>query len=690
MTGAFDPYYKWLGIPPAEQPAHHYRLLGIAIFEVDAEVIEAAADRQMAHVRTFQSGPHSAESQKLLNELAAARVCLLDRSKKAHCDAELRQRLEIMQTPAPLAPGPIVVQARAISATGAPASSAVVIDPRRPKAGPALARRRAPAVWVAGATALLAAVLAGAFISAHSKTATAIRPPAPQVQRTSPPEIIEPQPRSQEKQLQVTPAVAPQPANFEPPEQDAPGEASEPFGPEQMPVEEPRADESPAEQRAPESVDASEPSEPEPAVENSGSDEAVEAAPVEKPKRAAGEVKRPRVSASGRLPAASDAGLPPGVRLLRDIKYGRQGNGQTLDLYLPMKFASAVPLVIWIHGGGWESGNKQPPWPAIFLIDKGYAVASVNYRLTSEAKFPAQIHDCKAAVRWLRANAKRHGIDPERFGVWGESAGGHLAALVGVSAGVEDLGGAEGENLKLNSHVQAVCDCCGPTDLERLSQFRASHRGLSEDYPKQAITKLLGGPVEETRGLAERANPVLFVSGQSPPFLIVHGAQDRLVPFEQSELLHRALTNAGAEAELVVVPQKGHERFDDLAGLRRVETFFNRTLWGADDAQAAKDVRLIATYTHRPGKLPPRAVEFYSNGRLDLPESPNTWMIRGNQLVLCWYTAQAKPFGIYIDTCNLSKDGKYYQGLSLAGAPINGEKISGDHLKSANRFKGPK
>jgi acetyl esterase/lipase len=208
--------------------------------------------------------------------------------------------------------------------------------------------------------------------------------------------------------------------------------------------------------------------------------------------------------------------LPPGVEVVRGKSYGGSGTSNLLDLYLPAKSAEPVPLVIWIHGGGWESGSKEA-WPAIFLVDKGFAVASSNYQLSPEASFPAQIYDCKAAVRWLRANAKTYRIDPERFGSWGGSAGGHLAALLGTSSEDKTLERPVGRHPKVSSRVQAVCDWFGPTDLEQLAAFQASFPGLPPEYPKTAVVKMLG----VSRGMkarAARANPISFVSEKAPRF----------------------------------------------------------------------------------------------------------------------------------------------------------------------------
>jgi len=126
-----------------------------------------------------------------------------------------------------------------------------------------------------------------------------------------------------------------------------------------------------------------------------------------------------------------------------------------------------LPVILWIHGGGWSKGRKEQHSPAISFLNDGYAVASIEYRLSGEAPFPAQIVDCKAAVRWLRANAAKYNLDADRIGAWGHSAGGHLAALLGTSGGVPELEG-NGDNMSYSSHVQAVCDVSGPADFVRL------------------------------------------------------------------------------------------------------------------------------------------------------------------------------------------------------------------------------
>ena len=229
----------------------------------------------------------------------------------------------------------------------------------------------------------------------------------------------------------------------------------------------------------------------------------------------------------------------------RDLVY-KTVNGAvlTLDLYCPEKFSGALPVIIYIHGGGWRRGRKEK-CPAVALVQDGFAVASIDYRLSGTAPFPAQIEDCKAAVRWLRANASTYHLDPDRVGVWGHSAGGHLAALLGTSGGVPELEGT-GDNMQYSSQVQAVCDSAGPADLLAMTNL-----GPKRTF---AIEGLLGGPLEKDKAKAIAASPIHYVSKDDPPFLIVHGEGDRVVPVEQSQRLYEELRKAGVNATLKILP----------------------------------------------------------------------------------------------------------------------------------------
>ncbi len=273
--------------------------------------------------------------------------------------------------------------------------------------------------------------------------------------------------------------------------------------------------------------------------------------------------------------------LPEGVKVLRDLQYVEGGHERNrLDLYLPGRAEGRLPLVVWIHGGGWQSSSKED-CPAVPLTAKGYALASINYRLSQHAAFPAQIEDCKAAIRWLRANAAKHHLDPARVGAWGGSAGGHLVALLGATGGVKELEGAGG-NLDQSSRVQAVVDWYGPTDF---ATWDYTLKGGPGDQPRSLVAMLIGGPVQENLEKARKASPKTYVGKDSAPFLIMHGDSDNIVPLKQSELLAEALKKAGVEVNLQIVEQSGHggPAFFSPENRKLVEDFFAKHLGKAEN-----------------------------------------------------------------------------------------------------------
>ncbi|MEQ1862528.1 MAG: alpha/beta hydrolase fold domain-containing protein [Chthoniobacteraceae bacterium] len=269
--------------------------------------------------------------------------------------------------------------------------------------------------------------------------------------------------------------------------------------------------------------------------------------------------------------------LPDGVKAHRDLAYVEGAHKrQKLDLYVPQKADGPLPLVIWVHGGGWQAGSKDqcPPLRGGYL-DRGYAVASIGYRLSSHAVFPAQIEDCKAAIRWLRAHAKEYNLDAEKFGVWGSSAGGHLVALIGSSGDVKEF--EVGANLDQSSRVQAVCDYFGPTDF---SVFVTTPGYESHATASSPEAKLIGGAVMENKEKAARANSINYVSKDDPAFLIVHGDKDPTVPINQSQLLFDALKAAGVSTHFHTIRGAGHggpgfsaKNIDEM-----VSTFFDARL----------------------------------------------------------------------------------------------------------------
>jgi acetyl esterase/lipase len=266
-----------------------------------------------------------------------------------------------------------------------------------------------------------------------------------------------------------------------------------------------------------------------------------------------------------------------------NLVYARaDGKDLLLDLYVPESATNGrFPVVVWIHGGAWRSGSKEKP-PAARLTARGYAVASISYRFSAEALFPAQIHDAKAAVRWLRANAAEYGLDPARFAAWGASAGGHLAALLGTSGGVAALEGTLG-NQNRSSRVQAVIDFFGPTDFLKMD---AAGSKMHHDAPDSPESKLIGGPIQQNAEKAARANPITYVSADDPPFLIMHGDRDPLVPHDQSRLLHEALKKAGVEATFETVEGAGHG-FSGPEIDRAVDAFLDRRLKAPAPVSAA-------------------------------------------------------------------------------------------------------
>lgn len=277
------------------------------------------------------------------------------------------------------------------------------------------------------------------------------------------------------------------------------------------------------------------------------------------------------LAAAAQEPGKAAPRIPEGVKVVRDLTYRTVGDRELkLDLYLPEKADGPVPLVVWVHGGAWLGGSKTGG-PAIGLAARGFAVASVEYRFSPVARFPAQIEDCKAAVRWLRAHADEYRIDPKRVGAFGASAGGHLVALLGTAGDVKELEG-DGPHADQSSRVQAVVDWFGPTDFTRM--------GGSHDNPDAPEARLIGGPVQEKKAEAARANPITYVTEDDPPFLIMHGEDDATVPIGQSELLEERLKKADVPVTFVRIPGAGHggPGFNTPEVRKEVESFLRKHL----------------------------------------------------------------------------------------------------------------
>ena len=242
--------------------------------------------------------------------------------------------------------------------------------------------------------------------------------------------------------------------------------------------------------------------------------------------------------------------LPDFVKKMADIEFAKAGDKSLLlDLYLPKNATGKVPVIMWVHGGGWKNGSKNKV-KGLWLVEQGYALASISYRLTQEAIWPAQINDCRSAVRFLRSNADKYGLNGDKIAAWGGSAGGHLVAVLGT----QDLPKDE----KVSSRVQAVLDWYGPSDLLTMPPNNVSEKRTAEMVANSNGAKLLGATVREVPKLAKEASGFWNVSKDDPPFLIMHGEKDPGVPLEQSTKFHDKLKAAGVSSELFIVKGAGH------------------------------------------------------------------------------------------------------------------------------------
>ena len=254
------------------------------------------------------------------------------------------------------------------------------------------------------------------------------------------------------------------------------------------------------------------------------------------------------------------ASLLPGIglgapKIAADIQYATSAGGEplALDLYTPESGAGA-PLVVWIHGGAWENGNKSA-MPLAPIIERGFAVASLDFSPASKAPFPGQVHEIKAAIRFLRAQAKVYGYDASRIGVAGASSGAHLAAVIGTSNGHRELEGTLGDHREESSEVQAIVSYFAATNLTTILA-QSTPFGLGVREP--AVKRLLGAAPKDAEPLARLASPVFHVDGNDPPLLLLHGDQDPQMPINQSHELEGAYEQQGLEADFIVVHGAAH------------------------------------------------------------------------------------------------------------------------------------
>lgn len=258
----------------------------------------------------------------------------------------------------------------------------------------------------------------------------------------------------------------------------------------------------------------------------------------------------------------------------RDIPYidGTNSGYQNLDLFVP-DGPGPFPVVVWIHGGAWYAGDKNP-CPFWVLAREGYAVVAINYRLSTQAAFPAQIDDCKAAIRWLRAHAQEYHLDPSRIAVWGHSAGGHLASLLGLSG---DKKNWSPPTCYANQScaVQAVVDWAGVNNLASVGMQSGKRSGIRWSQPDSPLIVLFGG-VPSLAKLAD-ASPISYAAKDSPPVLIVHGQRDNLVPFAQAQEFYSMLKRMGSDCTLETFPDQGHE-LEDSQAFWRTKNFLDQKL----------------------------------------------------------------------------------------------------------------
>lgn len=270
----------------------------------------------------------------------------------------------------------------------------------------------------------------------------------------------------------------------------------------------------------------------------------------------------------------------------KDLAYATGSDAQKLDLYIPTTGSGPFPVVVMVHGGGFMMGDKADGAGLTGvdqLLAAGYAVASINYRLSGEATYPAQIYDAKAAVRFLRANAAQYQLDPERFGAWGASAGGNLVALLGTTCGVQELEGAELGNAGQSSCVQAVIDWFGPIDFLKMDeQFAGTSCPANHDEANSPESKLVGAAIQTVPELVATTNPMNYITADDAPFFIENGTADCNIPPAQNKNLADALSAVIGADKVVYISLEGAghggSQFETAENLQQVVAFLDRYL----------------------------------------------------------------------------------------------------------------
>lgn len=287
---------------------------------------------------------------------------------------------------------------------------------------------------------------------------------------------------------------------------------------------------------------------------------------------------------AARKKALRDAAEKNGLEVRLDQPYaGNENPKQMVDVYLPKKrnTEKPLPVVALIHGGGWKNGDRSGySAQAIQLARTGnWATVTVGYRLTQEAHWPSQVHDCKAAIRWIRAHAKELNLDADKIAVWGSSAGGHLSSLLGTSGDVKEVEGDLGPNTAFSSRVQCVVNLCGPEDFTQPLMFDKEGKPLTKD---DAVDALLGGSYVEKHAEAVAASPVTYVTKDDPPFISFHGTKDMRVAYLHVEAIHAALQKAGVTSLLIPITDGGHGSVNHPEVKVRGEKFADKVLRGIE------------------------------------------------------------------------------------------------------------
>jgi acetyl esterase/lipase len=258
--------------------------------------------------------------------------------------------------------------------------------------------------------------------------------------------------------------------------------------------------------------------------------------------------------------------VPPGPAPTHsEIEYAAaepaSSNGHKLDLYLPSGVAGPVAVVIWTGGSAWmaDTGKRTAPGIAAQLLPAGYAVAGVSIRSSSQVQFPGQLHDIKAAIRWLRANAKRYNLDPERIGIMGDSSGGWTTAMAALTGDSPELEGTVGTT-GISSRVQAAVAFYPPTNFLTMDSWalRKCEGGRCHDDATSPESRLVGCAIQSCPDKVAAANPLRYVTSADPPIMVLHGQSDPLVPHNQGEQLYMALNKACLESVFISLPKAGH------------------------------------------------------------------------------------------------------------------------------------